>query len=65
MMTPEPEAVTRAIERTKVKLDELLENYQDLFSQAYESEEANPVQREVAKASLVSAWNDIYRIISA
>ena len=32
MMTPEPEAVAMAVERTKVRLDEPIENYLDLFN---------------------------------
>jgi hypothetical protein len=62
MMTPEAEAVTKLVERTKVRLDELLAEYVELYHQAYESESTSTGEQEIAKLTLIPIWNEIYRI---
>lgn len=65
MMTPEAEAVERLVERTKLRLDELLKEYVELYEIANESTEAGKGEREFAKLSLIPIWNEIYRICIA
>ncbi len=62
MMTPEAEAVERLVERTKLRLDELLKEYVELYETAGESSDASKGEREFAKLSLIPLWNEIYRI---
>ena len=59
MMVRELEAVTKEVDRAKARLDNLHRRYLELFNHAYQSEESNPVQREHAKSSIISVWNEI------
>ncbi len=61
MMTPEAEQVAKLVERAKERLDELLSEYAELHSLAYQSDTASIGEQEFAKSSLIPIWNEIHR----
>jgi hypothetical protein len=65
MMTSEAEAVAKLVARTTARLDELLAEYAELYNLAYESDTVTSGEREFAKSSMISIWNEIHRMPSA
>jgi hypothetical protein len=61
----EAEGVVRLVEKTKLRLDVLLDEYVELYGLAYESEAETRTEEEFAKSSLVPIWKELHRIIKA
>lgn len=61
----EAEGAERLVDRTKARLDVLLDEYVHLSRLAYESEAETRTEEEFAKSSLVPIWKDLHRIFKA
>ena len=61
----EAEGVVRLVDKTKTRLDVLLDEYSELYGLAYGGEAETRVEEEFAKSSLVPVWKELHRIIKA
>ena len=61
----EAEGVVRLVEKTKSRLDVLLDEYTELYGIAYGSEAETRMEQEFAKSSLVPVWKELHRIFKA